>query len=252
MELGTEEKAANKSSELVPSSMPKLGTRISVVCEAIGDRKTAASVAGVSTDSLQRYIRDEVQAPFVVLARLCAVSGHSLDWLATDEGPMRKPDGITDKSNHYHVAGRVKSSPDSDAYCYIPLYDVYASAGHGALIDNEQVIDRLPFKQEWLRGEMGLNPDDCCLINVTGDSMEPLLHKKDVAMLDRSQTHVIEDGIYCLRLDGSLLIKRIQRVTGQKLKVISDNSAYEAFALDNENNEHQQIIGRVVWVGKSL
>lgn len=38
---------------------------------------------GVSTDSLQRYIREEVQAPFAAVARLSLASGKSLAWLAT-------------------------------------------------------------------------------------------------------------------------------------------------------------------------
>ncbi|QSB02678.1 helix-turn-helix transcriptional regulator [Methylomonas sp. EFPC1] len=227
-------------------------SRVSLLVDMAGGNSEFARKCDVSEGVVRKWKNGESDPSRTRLVTIANAMNVSVNWLATGEDPMCQPDSVTEKPNGYQVATRAPSSPDSDAYCYIPLYDVYASAGHGALIDGEQVIDKLPFKQEWLRGEMGLNPDDCCLINVTGDSMEPLLHKKDVVMLDRSQTHVIEDGIYCLRLDGSLLIKRIQRVMGQKLKVISDNSAYEAFELDNVDTEDQQIIGRVVWVGKSL
>ncbi|WP_427551769.1 S24 family peptidase [Methylomonas sp. MS20] len=160
---------------------------------------------------------------------------------------MRKTDCITESPNGYKVGGDAPTAPDPDAYCYIPLYDVYASAGHGAQIDQEPIVDTLAFKCDWMRGEMGLNPDHCCLIHVTGDSMEPTLHKKDVVMLDRSRTLYIEDGVYCLRIDGGLLIKRLQRINAQQLEVISDNPVYRPYPL---NTADIQIVGRVVWAGK--
>lgn len=168
-------------------------------------------------------------------------------WLATGEGPMRKGDSVTEKPNGYHVTPAASSLPDPDAYCYVPLYDVYASAGHGSLIDDEPVIDRLAFKCDWLKGEMGLNPENCCLIHVTGDSMEPTLHNKDVVMLDRTHTIYMSDGVYCLRLDGGLLVKRLQRINAQQLEVISDNPVYRPYPL---NTSDVKIIGRVVWAGK--
>jgi hypothetical protein len=44
---------------------------------------------GVSTDSLQRYIREDNMPPFDAAARLCAAAGVSMEWLATGESPRR-------------------------------------------------------------------------------------------------------------------------------------------------------------------
>lgn len=227
----------------------ELGARISVVADAVGDRKSAALAAGISSDSLQRYIRGEVQPSLLAISKLCLAANYSLDWVSTGKGLAHKGN---DTPNGYHVESQTNkaASPDSSEYCYLPLYDAYASAGRGALNDNEQVIDKLAFKQSWLRTEMGLSPENCCLIQVIGDSMEPTLHKRDVVMIDCSYTNIIEDGIYCLRLDNGLLIKRIQRLMGRKLKVISDNPAYETFTIDDFDTEGQGVIGRVIWVGK--
>ena len=201
----------------------------------INDSLVRKYVSGASLPSLDRAVEISIALNVELL------------WLATGEGQMRKTDRVTERHNGYQVATRTPSSPDPDAFCFVPLYDVYASAGHGAQIDQEPIVDRLAFKMDWLKGEMGLNPDKCCLIHVTGDSMEPTLHKKDVVMLDRTYTIYIEDGIYCLRLDGGLLIKRLQRISAQQLKVISDNPVYQPYPL---NTSDIQIIGRVVWAGK--
>jgi transcriptional regulator with XRE-family HTH domain len=47
---------------------------------------------GVSPDALQRYIREENEPTFVVMARLSRASGYSLEWLATGEGPEAAPE----------------------------------------------------------------------------------------------------------------------------------------------------------------
>jgi phage repressor protein C with HTH and peptisase S24 domain len=215
----------------------------------IGDEslRSFAQKSDISEGTLRAYLAGTSEPTMKNLINISAVGKVYIDWLATEEGPMHKLGGITEPPNGYHTAARAPTSPDPDAYCYVPLYDVYASAGHGSLIDQEPVIDRLAFKKDWLKGEMGLSPENCCLIHVTGDSMEPTLHKKDVVMLDRSHTIYIEDGVYCLRIDGGLLVKRLQRINAQQLEVISDNPVYRAYPLDTAD---VQIIGRVVWAGK--
>ena len=205
---------------------------------------------GINDSLIRKYITGASLPNLDRAVELSIALNVELLWLATGEGPMRHADSIKDKGNGYHVTENLQSHPvDQDQYCYVPLYDVYASAGHGSLIDQEPVVDRLAFKRDWLKGEMGLNPDKCCLIHVTGDSMEPTLHKKDVVMLDCTHTIYIEDGIYCLRLDGGLLVKRVQRINGNQVKIISDNSVYESFVIDAGE---VVFIGMAVWVGKRL
>jgi len=144
--------------------------------------------------------------------------------------------------------------PDEHAdFYYIPLYDVRASAGHGAWNDSEHVIDTLAFKRQWIRQELGAQPEQLCLIYITGESMEPTLHAGEVILIDKSIKEVNTDGIYVLMLDGSLLTKRCQRLPGKKIRVSSDNPAYEPFILDdNINSPEQHLVGRVVWAGRKF
>lgn len=81
-----------RESEPRSDSLAGIGTRISAAAKAMGSRIRAAEAMGISTDSLQRYIREEVQAPFAPVARLALASGVSLQWLATGAGPQRAAD----------------------------------------------------------------------------------------------------------------------------------------------------------------
>jgi phage repressor protein C with HTH and peptisase S24 domain len=140
-------------------------------------------------------------------------------------------------------------SPDN--YVAIPLYDVRAAAGGGAIVDSEQIVDFLHFKEQWVRAELHAAPSDLYLIYVEGESMEPTLRPGDVILIDHRDQSQARDGIYVLRLDGTLLVKRLP---GSVIKVSSDNSAYSPFELkaaELEQNDFS-IVGRVVWTGRRM
>lgn len=242
----TEEKEAGQQVRVTDSNSDLFIARLKEIIGPESQRSFAHAV-GVADGTLRAWLSGKAEPSMQTIIAIAQYRNVSIDWLLTGEGVMRKPYHITEPQNGYH-APRASVPPDPDAYCYIPLYDVYASAGHGAQIDQEPIIDRLAFKLDWVKGEMGLSPENCCLIHVTGDSMEPTLHKKDVVLLDRSHTIYMEDGIYCLRIDdGGLLVKRLQRINAQQVEVISDNTVYRPYPL---NTTDMEIIGRVVWAGK--
>lgn len=90
--IKSEPQGKNRNS--VPILAPGIGTRISAAAEQIGKRKAAAGAAGVSSDSLQRYIREEVEPTFSAVAGLAHAANVNLEWLATGEGPMKKGEGV--------------------------------------------------------------------------------------------------------------------------------------------------------------
>jgi len=153
-----------------------------------------------------------------------------------------------------------QASFDENEYAYIPLYDVRAAAGHGAIVDSEQVIDSLCFKKEWIHNELRANPNDLYLIYVSGESMEPTLRPGDIILVDRRDTTVRRDGIYVLTMDNTLLVKRLQSLPGGKVRVMSDNPAYAPFDMDKglldaefqDDAEGAGVIGRVVWTGRRV
>ena len=79
-----------------PSLGPDLGTRISAVAARLGSRGKAAKVAEISDDALYTYISGRAKPSFPPLAKLCAATGVSLDWLATGDGPML----LTDRADY--------------------------------------------------------------------------------------------------------------------------------------------------------
>lgn len=139
----------------------------------------------------------------------------------------------------------------SDDFVFIPYFDIRASAGAGSFIEREDAKASLAFRREWVSRVASGSPHDLAVLLVEGDSMEPTLAHGDLILVDRSQAHSMRDGIYVLRTDDALLVKRISvNPSTQKINIKSDNSAYESWP--DCSPEHIDLIGRVIWVGRRL
>ena len=137
---------------------------------------------------------------------------------------------------------------DVDEFVFIPYYDVRLSAGIGLWVDNEQPINTLAFRAEWLQTFVTSQFDKLSVVKVSGDSMEDILKNNDTILIDHTQNEV-RDGLYALRIGNEVFVKRIQRLPN-KLLVISANAAYPPFELSADDD--YAIIGKVAWLGRLL
>lgn len=134
----------------------------------------------------------------------------------------------------------------------VPRLDVGASAGAGAFDGDERAEAHIAFDRAWLRRIARGAPDLLSIIRVTGDSMAPALADGDDILVDRGDGAArVRDGIYVLRIDDALVVKRLAvNPAARTLSVRSDNPAYPGWpdcdpgAID--------IVGRVVWTGRRI
>ncbi|MBC2650690.1 S24 family peptidase [Novosphingobium aerophilum] len=124
----------------------------------------------------------------------------------------------------------------------IPRLDVAASAGPGAYGQDDAAIGTFRFSARWLR-EQGFDPAMLSAIRVAGDSMEPLLRDGDEILVDRTP-RPLRDGIHVVRIEDSLLVKRVQTGVPGQIVLESQNPAYRPIVLKPHEVE---VIGRVVW-----
>ena len=81
--------------------------------------------------------------------------------------------------------------------------------------------------------------------------MSPTLNHNDDIMVDnRAATDGVRDGIYVIRLDDVLMVKRLASGPAGRLSVLSDNPAYPGWP--DVDGDAVSIIGRVVWAGRRL
>jgi len=134
----------------------------------------------------------------------------------------------------------------------VPVLDVRASAGPGALGELEAPRGRFGFDPRWLKRLTGSKPEGLSIITVVGDSMFPTLSDGDEVIVDRGDgSDRLRDGIYVLRVDDALLIKRLAiGPTRRRISVRSDNRAYPSW--EDSDPQLLHILGRVIWFGRKL
>ena len=182
---------------------------------------------GLSAAVVGGYKRRDT-IPLEQCIKIADQTGVDLNWLILGKGIA--PDGTT--------------TIQSDDFIKVPVYDIQASAGNGFHNEFEVIIDELWLSPEWVH-QQGLYVKDLFCIEVLGDSMAhppSLIMPKDKVLINRA---IVDDnGVFLVRVGGSLRLKRLQWLVDGRVTLISDNPIYQPETIDPENmGEAFQVLG---------
>jgi phage repressor protein C with HTH and peptisase S24 domain len=209
-----------------------LQARLDHVLRQFSSVAELARTIGVSDNAIYKWLSGRGQPSVANLVALAKVTKVSLEWLATGHESR-------DLKHPPHRTG------EREDFAYPPRYDANA---RGAL-RSEQVVDYLAFRTEWVRARFNTDPRNLLLIETIGDSMSPTLDDGDLLLVDLSEPRFRHDGVYVLRRENLLEVKRLQRRPDGSLNVICDNPAYSPAIIASDT---VHVIGRVVWTGGRL
>ena len=142
---------------------------------------------------------------------------------------------------------------DDGAMVAVSRSAVRASAGPGAVgDDSSSKKPYFAFDPRWLKALTVTPPSRLTIIRVEGDSMAPTLDPGDDILVDHDDSGGrLRDGIYVLRVDEALLVKRLAlHPLGRRVTVQSDNPAYSDWPDCGIGD--LQCIGRVIWSGHRI
>ena len=145
-------------------------------------------------------------------------------------------------------SGALSSARDLVA---VPRLALGASAGAGSLQEDEAAAGALAFDTRWLRA-LGGQPEMLSIIRVDGESMAPTLNDGDDIMVDRADgVDRLRDGIYVLRMDDVLMVKRLALSAGRgRFSIRSDNPLYPTW--EDVDPQLVTLVGRVIWTGRRV
>lgn len=193
-----------------------------------------AKEAGLSSTTLTRPANDPEHKHLIKHTTLLAVERVTgIPMSVVDDLPTRVEAG--------------EGSPDGAPL--IPVYDVAASAGHGALVESEDLAAySLAFPPNYLGKLTRSKPQNLAIISVKGESMLPTLHDDDIVMLDTSKKNLDFDGLFVLRFGDTLHVKRVTRSPNrEKITIISDNR--ELYPAQEWPASEVEVVGKVIWKG---
>jgi phage repressor protein C with HTH and peptisase S24 domain len=210
--------------------------------------------------------------PRLTLERLCAERGDDFASLSRMLGrnaayiqqyvrrgvPKRlKEDERRKLARYFSVSEEILGGPPDgdrrpDGLISVKRHPVAVSAGPGAVVAEELGKPWFGFDERWLKQLTPTRPADLSIVRVEGDSMAPTLNAGDDILVDHGDAgDRLRDGIYVLRIDDALVVKRLAlNPIARRATVQSDNAAYPDWPdckLDTIN-----CIGRVIWSGRKI
>lgn len=193
-----------------------------------------ATAAGLSTTTLTRPVNSATHKFSVKLATLDAVQNAT----GVPYAPFQ----------HGGIARVENGDPAPDGGRLVPVYDVTASAGQGLLApDYEYVAYNLSFPPDYLRSITSTATGKLAIISVKGDSMSPTLNDDDIVLLDTTKTSLSYEGLFVVRIDEALQVKRLSHSRPGFVFVTSDNK--DKYPVREHPKPEVEVIGKVLWSG---
>lgn len=129
----------------------------------------------------------------------------------------------------------------------VPRIDLGASAGPGGWAEDDALRAPFAFPPALLR-QLAVRAEAASMVRVAGDSMAPTLNDGDEILVDRDRCRIDPRGIFVLRADEELLVKRLRPAVGG-VELVSDNPAY---AVRFARSGSFRLLGQVAWLGRAL
>lgn len=215
------------------------GQRLIKARETLGfNQSNFAEKINLAPQSLTRYEKNKTVPSMDFIAKLTNMFSINSNWLLTGKGEILLNDT------------QYKDKTQNNLIQIQYFKDTYAAAGDGA-INYDEAPTLLAFDKKFLKIYLGLNSfNNIHIINATGNSMEPTLMAGEllfISPIENENNYVREGGIYIIRCEDSILVKRVFKDNiNKEITLISDNTIYPPKTIKLDDFTNCQIIGRVI------
>ncbi len=207
-----------------------------------------AKKTGVAQSTIQRLLANDTKEPRrSTLEPIARYYGFPVD--AFFQGaviPQPRVHKLPEDQGNVIAWEHPEELPPDEDRVWIDRYDYQLSAGTGLIQWEIRSKKALPFDIGFFRA-LGSKPKDCKLLLVRGDSMEPYLFNRDLAMVDSSKNSIRDGKIYAVHFEDEPLVKQIFKQAGGGITLHSYNSKYPDRQIGPEQMASLSIVGEVIY-----
>lgn len=214
--------------------------RLQILAEEAGSQRKLADKIGRSPSQINQWIKGAKDSKTGKPRSMERSTARYIEQMTgKPEGWMDQP--IEDESN------AAQTRYDNVKYLQFDLLNVHASCGPGIVAsDHHEVVERLDVLESWALANIGGDLSRIKLITAKGTSMQGTVENGDVLFVDSTVRSYDGDGIYVIARGSDVQVKRLQKMHGDVLAIISDNRLFEPEKLTGEEISSLFICGRVL------
>ncbi|UJX43071.1 helix-turn-helix domain-containing protein [Desulfovibrio sp. JY] len=246
---------SQNASQNIPGSTKSFEAKFARVMEACGASNDSelARILNITPPSVGTA-RKRRKIPSGWVEKIAETFDVSADWLFFGKGLKQSDNAQTAPAEAQNACLIPPGEPQwmspeaapAMGYSLIPKVKARLCAGTGSLETEGEVIGYYAFKTDFLRRKG--RPKKMVLMDITGDSMSPVLMDRDSVLIDESQNEIIAGGIFAVGIDSEVYVKYLDKIPG-KLILRSKNTEYHPIEVDmnGELSDSVRVIGRIVW-----
>ncbi|MDN7427784.1 S24 family peptidase [Burkholderia sp. AU45388] len=161
-------------------------------------------------------------------------TGKPIGWLLGED--LLHPGATTDVGTTGQTLGA------ADEFVYIPRYPRNGSP--------EQVT--MAFRRYWVEKYLQANPEELIVLRVDDDVMEGTFNRADNILVNMNPHGPVKDGLYALYINEAMVVRRVQVLPNNIIRVMPDNPRYPSFETSLEEGSGVEIAGVPVWYSRTI
>ena len=211
-----------------------LGDRIASARKRAGmsQRKLAGAMGGRYDQTMISHV--EAGRSGLVgegLSKAATALGVSIDYLY----------GLTDDPTPAGLLANGSGENREDLVDLVRVPKVAAIVGSDSGDDeyDSTILARIPFSAEWL-SEQGVDPDNCHLVDVKGDLMEPAIPDGSCIFVNLGANEFKHNGVFLLQFEQQIIERTLRYLMPVRLtleKSVSDGTFYEDWHLSLDRHK---------------
>ncbi|WP_232443118.1 helix-turn-helix transcriptional regulator [Burkholderia ubonensis] len=110
----------------------------------------------------------------------------------------------------------------------------------------------MAFRRYWVEKYLQVRPEELVVLRVDDDVMEGTFNRADNILVNCNVPGPVKDGLYALYINNVMVVRRVQVLPNNVIRVMPDNPRYPSFDTSLEEGSGVELAGVPVWYSRQI